>query len=534
MTTTGDAEKGFTDGSDFYLLQLEEDAQSLIYATYFGGDSDSIGGEHVDGGTSRFDKSGRIYQAVCASCGEGVDIFPTTQGAWAEEIGSNACNLGVFRMDFEPNLIFADAIANPGIEGCAPYEVFFEDNSNRGITWTWDLGDGTTSTDQNPTHTYTVLGDYQVTLIVTDPSACNLADTTELTISVPDFTQVVIADYDVDVPGMCEGRTVTLTNNSILQDPIGDYIWRWDYGDGTQEFGVQDHQYTYDEPGDYTLELIVNSGAPCFDADTITRDITILEHPLVEAVVEQSAPTCKERSVDFQAVSNAVDYFWILTDGSIVNGPLADEYFSDTGIYEVQLVAIDNSTCNMQDTTSYVFEVFDIPMPDFEFLTPIACLGEGLQIENNSIAPHDLSYEWAIDNQIIGNGELPNYITSEAGNIEVCLTTTDQVTLCDETFCNTIEVKPFDLQLPTAFSPNGDDVNDILKGIGIEVDEMELSIYNRWGELMFNSINDKTIGWDGRNQDGVEQDISVYAYLLTGTNSCGNEVTQYGNVTLIR
>ena len=97
LPVTSDAFQSTTDGSDFYLMVLNEDAASLAYATFFGGTAS----EHVDGGTSRFDKGGRVDQAVCAGCG---GTFPTTPGAWSStDMGQN-CNLGVFKIDFEQNV----------------------------------------------------------------------------------------------------------------------------------------------------------------------------------------------------------------------------------------------------------------------------------------------------------------------------------------------------------------------------------------------------------------------------------------------
>ena len=82
MPVTSDAFQGFTDGSDFWLGMLNPGGEDLIYGTFFGGGTSA---EHVDGGTSRFDKNGTVYQAVCAGCGGNSD-FPTTPGAWSSRM----------------------------------------------------------------------------------------------------------------------------------------------------------------------------------------------------------------------------------------------------------------------------------------------------------------------------------------------------------------------------------------------------------------------------------------------------------------
>ena len=78
-----------TTGGDFYLMVLEDDASSLDWASYYGGD---LSTEHVDGGTSRFDRKGRIYQSVCAGCG-GNDDFPIKPDPGAvSAVNNNSCN----------------------------------------------------------------------------------------------------------------------------------------------------------------------------------------------------------------------------------------------------------------------------------------------------------------------------------------------------------------------------------------------------------------------------------------------------------
>ena len=86
-----------SDTANFYLAVFSQDMQSMIYGSCFGG-GDSR--EHVDGGTSRFDKNGKIYQAVCAGC-QGNNDFPTTPNVYSSINGNNGCNLGAFKFDLE-------------------------------------------------------------------------------------------------------------------------------------------------------------------------------------------------------------------------------------------------------------------------------------------------------------------------------------------------------------------------------------------------------------------------------------------------
>ena len=91
-------------------MVLDDGLSSILYATYFGG---SQSNEHVDGGTSRFDKKGVIYQSVCAGCGGNSD-FPIEPdpGAVSTTNNSSNCNNGVFKFNFDFPIVVADYSTN--------------------------------------------------------------------------------------------------------------------------------------------------------------------------------------------------------------------------------------------------------------------------------------------------------------------------------------------------------------------------------------------------------------------------------------
>ena len=210
LDVTSDAYKPNTDGSDFYFICISDDASSLVYASFFGGNSSGLyntAHEHVDGGTSRFDRKGCIYQAVCAGCG-GNSLFPTfpIPGAYSNTNGSGNCNLGVIKMDFNLPVVVADFSMPSTI--CAPDTVRFVNKSQSigsATTYLWDFGDGVTSTEFSPSHFYHHAGYYSVTLIVQDNGSGNSSDTltknllvlansidtlSTLSICLGDFTQI--------------------------------------------------------------------------------------------------------------------------------------------------------------------------------------------------------------------------------------------------------------------------------------------------------------------------------------------------------
>jgi gliding motility-associated-like protein len=228
LPVTSDAYQSTTTGSNFWLAVLEEDAVALNYATFIGGSGGNSSSNHVDGGTSRFDKNGNIYHAVCAACGGANNGFTTTPGVWSPTNPGPNCNLAAFK--FELSTIEA-VVAAPDPLICLPDPVVFNNNSANGNEFDWNFGDGTTSTLVNPSHVYSGPGQYTVTLIVTDTTQCFTPDTVQFIVNIGDFNGGIvnpIAETCANVPFQMEafGGTVyhweppALFNNPTISNPL--------------------------------------------------------------------------------------------------------------------------------------------------------------------------------------------------------------------------------------------------------------------------------------------------------------------------
>ncbi|MGY6562239.1 MAG: DUF7948 domain-containing protein [Luteibaculaceae bacterium] len=178
LPVTADAFQSTTDGNDFYLALYSPNMQELSYATFIGG---PISAEHADGGTSRFDKKGNVYQALCGGCGNNND-FPTTPGAWSSTNQSNNCNMAVLKFSIE--VIIPSFSIFDGIPLCVGQDIPFENNSIGGNVFLWEFGDGNFSTEFEPIHIYQAPGEYLITLIVLDSLGCSPPDTSFATLSI--------------------------------------------------------------------------------------------------------------------------------------------------------------------------------------------------------------------------------------------------------------------------------------------------------------------------------------------------------------
>lgn len=180
LPTTSNSYQQTTDGNDLYFIVFEDSAKAVLFASFFGG-TGNTGREHVDGGTSRFDKKGIIYQAVCAGCGGG-NAFPTTTGAYATSNGSNNCNLGAIKYDLVT--LEAEADIDGPLEICVNDSIQFQNESFGGSLYLWDFGDGNSSDEFEPKHAYTTAGNYDVILIIYDSVSCIFADTDTISLVV--------------------------------------------------------------------------------------------------------------------------------------------------------------------------------------------------------------------------------------------------------------------------------------------------------------------------------------------------------------
>jgi gliding motility-associated-like protein len=217
LPVTPDAFQLTTDNNDYYFMIMKDDASGLAYATFYGG---SQSNEHVDGGTSRFDSKGRIYQAVCAGCG-GHSDFPTSPGAWSNTNNSTNCNLGAVVFDFLTPALVAGFVDPPSI--CAPDTITFINTSqipsSASPTYHWSFGDGTFSALPSPVKIYTQSGIYQVTLIIADNSACNFADTITKQVVVLSGTSSTLTPKEI-----CKNNSVQIGILPI-NDPSVTYWW---------------------------------------------------------------------------------------------------------------------------------------------------------------------------------------------------------------------------------------------------------------------------------------------------------------------
>lgn len=354
MPLTNDAIKTSTDGTDFYFIVLSKNADELLYGSYFGGDG-SI--EHVDGGTSRFDKRGVIYEAMCAGCG-GNSLTPTTQGSWSPMNQSTNCNELGLKMEFNLSGTNVELDAFPRATGCVPLTVQFTGTITPGAEFTWYFGDGDTSHMQNPIHTYTDTGTFVVMLVGIDSNSCNISDTAYIDVWVRDDTLSANFSPALDVDCGLRRAVITAPNYATT-----DYLWSM--GDGTT-YTTDSVTHFYNSPGSYTIQLIVSDSTKCSLADTFSTNIFVASNVDANFSLTDSSG-CIPLAVDFHApFQNGSTYSWNLGDGTTSTDTAISHVYTQGGNYTVQLIVADPNSCNISDT-AFAYIVARDSFADAEF-----------------------------------------------------------------------------------------------------------------------------------------------------------------------
>lgn len=269
LPVTPDAIQSSTSGSDLYIIVLRNNASALDFATFIGGAQSN---EHVDGGTSRFNKNAEIYQSVCAGCWGNSD-FPTTANAWSNQNNSTGCNLACFKMELPLPGIRADFQPVPAQSGCTPFTATFNNQSNGGTQFIWNFGDPgsgaqNTSTLFSPPHTFNQPGVYPVMLVAIDSASCNIADTSYEFINV--FAQPQ-ANVSPDT-AVCEGESVVLTAS-------GGQVYTWSPNTGLSNPTGAVTVATPTTQTTYTV-VVTNTGN-CRDTAHVT--VSLLPNPTAAA-----------------------------------------------------------------------------------------------------------------------------------------------------------------------------------------------------------------------------------------------------------
>ena len=423
---------------------------------------------------------------------------------------------------------------------CLNQPMNFHDSStvsNGSVTgWLWNFGDTSPLiTIQNPAHIYANPGTYTVTLIATTNNGCK--DTISKTVVVHPLPVAQFSRVNV-----CDGTTIQFNDLSSILATDTIQTWTWNFGDANPLNTNQNTSHLYAANGSYPVQLLIVSKFGC--KDSITKTTIVHPNPVVNFKTPDTVG-CELWCVHFtdtSSIATGVNATWMWSFGD--GGPTSNSInpvhcYNNNSLfapirYSLTLTVTSDSGCSTTKSVNNFITVYPNPNANFSvqpqtatFTDPVVSitdLSTGANFWYWNFGDHDTT---SLHNPL-------QHTYKDTGSYVITLITST-IYNCFDTAYQNIYVEPdFLFYIPNSFSPNDDGINDGFSGKGVFIKEYEMSIYDRWGNLIF-FTDDLKKQWDGKANHGTEiaqRDVYVYSIQIIDLNK--RKHSYKGIVTLLR
>ena len=394
-------------------------------------------------------------------------------------------------------------LAAGGVIFCEGETVDLTTNQVSGITWNTGGTALTNTIDQT--------GIYSATF--TDANGCTSYSSNQIFVTVnpradnPEITASGPLEF-------CLGDSVVLT--ATVAD-----TYLWSTGAYTQSIAVR-------EAGSYMVSVTA-ACPPAIDND----DVYVEVRPLPEAIITADiTKDCAPVSINLSAVvtgAGPYEYDWNFGDGDNSNGIAPEHVYSSEGIYDVTLQLTDNIGCLASFKNEQYIEILPRAVINYKIFPKVTTITNPY-VTFSALTPNTSSHVWDLGVFGIFTDDTVRIHFLEIGSypVKYDVTTAEG---CHASAIDTVTIiNDFALYMPDAFTPDGNELNDVLIPIFTGLDESRYSfeVYNRWGQLVF-ATTKPGVGWDGENAiDGN------YVWRITGKGGAGEFMELYGNVILLR
>jgi len=392
------------------------------------------------------------------------------------------------------------------------------------------------SWNTNPVHTSAGINGLpvgKVIVTVTDSNSCTKIDS----VLIGSNPKPIIS---FSAPAICFGDTTIFTNTTTIA--AGEFNSLWLFGFNGDSATTTNTKYFYPACNDYIAKLTVTSDSGC--VAKLNKTIAVYCKPTA-AFTASDTLGCEPLCLSFQnsplvPTGINVQWAWDIGDGSPINHSQNfshcynnDSVFSPN-YFTVTLTVTTDSGCTDALTRSNYITVYPNPIANFTALPQTTTITDPL-ITFTDLSVGATVLDWNFSDLSFSSVYSPPPISySDTGTYTTRLITSTLYG-CIDTAYQTITIEPdFVFYIPNAFSPNGDSINDTFSGKGIFIKDYEMSIFDRWGNLIFYTDNiDKP--WDGRANHGNEiAQRDVYIYVVQLTDIRRKKHSYKGTVTLVR
>ncbi len=427
------------------------------------------------------------------------------------------------------------------VEGCTPLNVEFDQYSPEEVeSYSWDFGDGITSNDSLPSNVYTNGGivdqSFDVQLTIVSKEGCDNTGILHDAITVHPIPTI---DFDFE-ESACYPDTFSVNYKGSANDNDM-YYWglsEFENGeileDPLNKRGPFQFARLSAPTADIGLKVVSEFGCT---TDSIIK--TFKRKPVFQVVMD-STEGCPPLNVTMNIVPidsvDEVSYSWEINDEYSNSGEeLAHEFSGNNSLFSVNVTSISSIT-GCSDSVSLDSVIFIYPVPDAQF-TPnpsIVLVSDPIiNFENQSTGAN--FYEWNFDDHsFLSEEENPQHKFLEIGWFDILLTAINEFG-CVDTTVHEIIVAFDRLYPPNAFSPNSlneENREFRIHAEGVLEEGYLLRIYNRWGEVIFESESPQK-GWDGKMKNETNAPTGVYNWVIQYTDLIGEKHNQKGAVTLL-
>ncbi|MGE0567475.1 MAG: PKD domain-containing protein [Bacteroidia bacterium] len=470
-------------------------------------------------------------------------------------------------------------------------KVYLNNTSLSASSYTWSFGDGAQSFSINPTHSYTLAGNYTITLVSSGGPNC--IDSIKKIVNIDSVSLSAFSYHSASCDSLVE-----FYNNSI-----GAASFLWNFGDGNNSTLAGTLTHVYNNPGIYTVSLVSNPGGNCPDTnvqivsinynsiadfsvslnqcsrlvslvnlssnssdfywdlgDGFTSTITSLSHNYANnsinnytvILIVNKGTSCadtmvKAINISEQAVAyfnfkvnpcnglinftnlsqNATDYYWYLGNSNVSTLKDPISVYDKPGVYPVMLIAYKDALC--PDT---LMRMINVNLSTIKANFDYEYIDDTYDVKFLNKSANATSFFWDFNDGYTSNSENPLHTFENPQKIRVCQVVKNSQ-LCGDTLCKDILIKPnWTFYLPNTFTPNDDGINDEFFPKATNIISCNIEIFDRWGEKIFVS-NDFYKRWDGTFKgEFVKDDIYVWKAKVVDLFSKSHILT--GHVMVIK
>ncbi len=422
------------------------------------------------------------------------------------------------------NILNRPQVSVSGLELCEEQTVTFSSSSTGILSINWDFGDGTSSPLSTISKEYNKEGQYVIDLTVVGTNGCSNSDTAKIIVHPLPRTSISPLVF-------CQQEAIDLYNLLSFPETNNNYDWFI----GTDIINDLHAQYTFNTAGNNTVYVVETTPFGCLDFDTTT--VFVNEIPIVDFFAD-TLTGCDPMTINFTeqaqtTSSGIINWNWGIATIEDGNSSIVNSIFNQPGLFDVTLTITDTNNCKASETKIDYINIIASPTADFNFSENPINEVENLTYLNNT-SSHASQFDWSFGNNETSNLTSLPIAFDSVGIYPVQLIATNYLGCQDTIIKNLTLVPKFSFWIPSGFSPNNDGRNDYFFGKGLNYDNIEIWVYDRWGTIAYH-YSGKHFSWNGTyKNDGrsCQQDVYVYKAVVKDWSNSEHEFT--GTVTLVR